>query len=100
MKKLIVMAMVLAFCLGCGGLAGEPVNGWNAMQETVTTKQDILSRHGNPADVWDYGRSCCWIYDLGQTRECRLVFIGDLLSEKVLFYRGAPVAQIGGLVDW
>lgn len=100
MKTIIIIAML--FCAGCGGLAGEPIHGWKSMQETVTTKQDVLARHGNPTYVWNYsdGRSVVWIYDLGATREARFAFIGDLLSEKHLFYRGERVAYIGGLVDW
>ena len=95
MKPLITALLALMLLAGCAGVLPEPVNGWRAMQPTVTTKQDIVARYGQPTEVWGnvFGtdRNQVYVYDLGKTRECRLVFIGDLLSEKVLFYRGVPV---------
>ncbi|MFA4834812.1 MAG: hypothetical protein WC749_01900 [Dehalococcoidia bacterium] len=92
MKTLLIILCLAA--AGCAGTLPEPVNGWSAMQPTVTTKQDIVARYGEPTEVWGevFGtdRNQVYVYDLGKTRECRLVFVGDLLSQKVLFYRGEP----------
>jgi hypothetical protein len=97
MRRLTVALLLLAAMAGCVTMqpGPEPLPGWSSLTPTVTTKQEIRAKYGKPQDGWsDGGRNEVWVYDLGETKEARFHFIGDLLANKSLFYRGRQVWRL------